>query len=318
MTGRNARRTSFVAATAAFCWLLPSGLAAQDKPLTPVRAAYVPVATWLPAWVALDKGIFAKHGLAVTLSPIQNLSLLPGTVGRQFEFAASTPTDLIKAVAGGLDVVATAGEAIEVKSNPTTQVIVRKESGIKSAADLKGKAIAAPTLGAVIHVATLYWLKKNGVDPASIRGVEVPFPNMGDQLKAGNVDAVEALEPFAGALLAAGNVSLGDPLLAAGDEVLFPFWISDGTWARANGPVIKAWIDALTEAQSYMNANPADTRAILAKYSRLPPEVVAKVPLPTYRFTIKPDELGVWIEVLKDLGQLSVPVDKAKIVVTAP
>jgi NitT/TauT family transport system substrate-binding protein len=318
MTGRNARWTSFVAATAAFCWLLPSGLAAQDKPLTPVRAAYVPVATWLPAWVALDKGIFAKHGLAVTLSPIQNLSLLPGTVGRQFEFAASTPTDLIKAVAGGLDVVATAGEAIEVRSNPTTQVIVRKESGIKSAADLKGKAIAAPTLGAVIHVATLYWLKKNGVDPASIRGVEVPFPNMGDQLKAGNVDAVEALEPFAGALLAAGNVSLGDPLLAAGDEVLFPFWISDGTWARANGPVIKAWIDALTEAQSYMNANPADTRAILAKYSRLPPEVVAKVPLPTYRFTIKPDELGVWIDVLKDLGQLSVPVDKAKIVVTAP
>lgn len=318
MTGRNARWTSFVAATAAFCWLLPSGLAAQDKPLTPVRAAYVPVATWLPAWVALDKGIFAKHGLAVTLSPIQNLSLLPGTVGRQFEFAASTPTDLIKAVAGGLDVVATAGEAIEVKSNPTTQVIVRKESGIKSAADLKGKAIAAPTLGAVIHVATLYWLKKNGVDPASIRGVEVPFPNMGDQLKAGNVDAVEALEPFAGALLAAGNVSLGDPLLAAGDEVLFPFWISDGAWARANGPVIKAWIDALTEAHSYMNANPADTRAILAKYSRLPPEVVAKVPLPTYRFTIKPDELGVWIEVLKDLGQLSVPVDKAKIVVTAP
>jgi hypothetical protein len=67
-----------------------------------------------------------------------------------------------------------------------------------------------------------------------------------------------------------------------------------------------------------LDANPADTRAILAKYSRLPPEVVAKVPLPTYRFTIKPDELGVWIDVLKDLGQLSVPVDKAKIVVTAP
>ena len=46
--------------------------------------------------------------------------------------------------------------------------------------------------------------------------------------------------------------------------------------------------------------------------------IVAKVPLPTYRFTIKPDDLGVWIDVLKDLGQLSVPIDKAKIVVTAP
>ena len=308
-----------VAVAAAAGLLLPAGASAQDaaKP-TPVRAAYVPVATWLPAWVALDKGIFAKHGLAVTLTPIQNLSLLPGTVGRQFEFAASTPTDLIKAVAGGLDVVASAGEAIEVKSNPTTQVIVRKDSGIKSIGDLKGKVIAAPTLGAVIHVATLYWLKRNGVDPASVRGVEVPFPNMGDQLKAGNVDAVEALEPFAGALTAAGNVSLGDPLLSAGDEVLFPFWISDGAWARANRPIIKAWIDALTESEAYMTANPADARAVLAKYSHLPPDVVAKVPLPTYRFTIKPEELGAWIAVLKDLGQISADVDKTRIVVTAP
>src|ERR1700754_2307878 len=79
---------------------------AQQK-LTPVRAAYVPVATWLPAWVAKDKGIFEKHGLDVTLSPVQNLSLLPGTVGRQFEFAASTAPDLLKAVASGLGVVAT-------------------------------------------------------------------------------------------------------------------------------------------------------------------------------------------------------------------
>src|SRR5712675_216906 len=129
-------RWGIVAATAAACLLLPSAASAQDpaKP-TPVRAAYVPVATWLPAWVALDKGIFARHGLAVTLTPIQNLSLLPGTVGRQFEFAASTPPDLIKAVAGGLDVVASVGEAIELKSNPTTQVIVRKDSGIKSVAE---------------------------------------------------------------------------------------------------------------------------------------------------------------------------------------
>jgi NitT/TauT family transport system substrate-binding protein len=319
MLGRDcARWVGFVVLATAVSALLAGRLPAQDKPLIPVRAAYVPVATWLPAWVALDKGIFAKHGLAVTLTQIQNLSLLPGTVGRQFEFAASTPTDLLKAVAGGLDVVASAGQAIEVKSNPTTQVIVRKDGNVKTIQDLKGKAIAAPTLGAVIHVATLYWLKKNGVDPSFIRAVEVPFPNMGDQLKAGNVDAVEALEPFVGALLAAGNVSLGDPLLAAGDSVLFPFWISEGKWARANRPVIKAWIDALTETKSFMDANSDETRAILAKYSRLPPAVVEKVPLPTYRFTISPDELGVWIDVLKDLGQLSVPIDKAAIVVTAP
>jgi ABC-type nitrate/sulfonate/bicarbonate transport system substrate-binding protein len=290
---------------------------AQAK-LTPVRAAYVPVATWLPAWVAKDKGIFEKHGLDVTLTAVQNLSLLPGTVGRQFEFAASTAPDLIKAAASGLDVVASAGEAIETKANPTMQVIVRRDSNIKGPADLKDKLIAAPTLGAVMHIATLYWLKKHGVDPAAVRGIEVPFPNMGDQLNAGRIDAVEALVPFTTAILAAGHVALGDPMLAVGDEVIFPFWISDGAWARRNGPVIKAWIDALTEADRYMKDNPPEGRAVLAKYSRLPDAVVQKVPYPTYRFTIKPEELAVWVDVLTELGQLSGPVDKSKLVISAP
>src|SRR5882672_7564147 len=49
------------------------------------------------------------------------------------------------------------------------------------------------------------WLKKNGVDPASVRAVEVPFPNMPDQLKAKRVDPVESLDPSAGALRANGK-----------------------------------------------------------------------------------------------------------------
>jgi ABC-type nitrate/sulfonate/bicarbonate transport system substrate-binding protein len=91
---------AFISAIA-LCFFYRVNADAQDK-LTKVRAAYVPVATWLPAWGAKAEGIFEKHGLAVTLTPIQNLSLLPGTVGRQFEFAASTAPDLLKAAAGGL------------------------------------------------------------------------------------------------------------------------------------------------------------------------------------------------------------------------
>ena len=68
---------------------------------TPIRAAYVPVVTWLPAWVAKEKDFFAKQGLDVTLTVAQNLSVLPGTVGRQFEFVPSTAPDLLKAVASG-------------------------------------------------------------------------------------------------------------------------------------------------------------------------------------------------------------------------
>lgn len=285
--------------------------------LKPVRAAYIPVVTWLPAWVAKDKGIFEKHGLDVSLTATQNLSVLPGTLGRQFDIAPSTSPDLLKAVASGLDVVAVAGEAVETAENPTTRVIVSKDSGITGPKDLAGKIIATPTIGGVIHVAVLYWLKKNGVDPASIRAVEVPFPNMADQLKAKRVDAVESLEPFAGALLAAGNVSVTAPLLAVGREALFPFWIAQGSWAKENGPIIKAWIAALTEAKSFMDAHPEEARTILGKYTKLPENIVQHVPFPTYRFTIAPQELEVWADVLVELGQLTAPVEKTKLVVTA-
>lgn len=288
--------------------------AQAPKPVA-VRAAYVPVVTWLPAWVAKEKGFFAKHGLDVTLTAAQNLSLLPGTVGRQFEFVPSTATDLIKAVAGGLDVVAVSGEVFETEDNASTYVMVAKDSGIKSAKDLSGKLIATPTTGGVIHVATLYWLKKNGVDPASVRAVEVPFPNMADQLKAKRVDAVEALEPFVGALKAAGNVPLTAPLLSAGKDVIFPFWISSGEWAKGNKSTIAAWKASLDDAMEFIKQNPEEARRILAKYTKLPEAVVKATPFPTYRTAITAADIEVWANALREIGQLTTAVDPKKLVV---
>ncbi len=289
---------------------------ASAQGMTKVRAAYIPVATWLPAWIALDEGYFKKHGLDVTLMPVQNISILPGTVGRQIDIAPTTAPDLLKAAAGGLDVVAVAGQTIETSKNQVVQVMVKPDSGIKGVKDLAGKRIGTPTVGAVIHVSVLYWLKKNGVDPNSIRAVEVPFPNMEDQLKAGRVDAVESLQPFVNKMLAGGYKSIGDPVLSVGDPVLFPFWIAQGAWARANKDVIKKWIASLEDAKKYIKDNPKGARVILAKYTKLPEAIVQRIPLPEFQFTIKPEQLKVWIDVLKDLGQLNQNLDANKLVVT--
>ena len=157
-------------------------------------------------------------------------------------------------------------------------------------------------------------MKKNGIDPASIRAVEVPFPNMPDQLKAGNVDVVEALEPFAGQLLAAGNRSLGDPLLSVSDEVLYTFWISERKWAANNRAVIDAWVASLDQAKGFIDANPREARAILAKYTKLPEAVVQKIPFVTYRFSLDPRDFAVWVNVLQDIGQISRSIDENSLV----
>ena len=311
-------------AVQAFAWtmailatmaLMPAVAAAQQK--TELRVAYIPVVTWLPMLIANDTGAFEKNGLSVTLTKFPNITNLPQTLGKQFDLVPTTAPDVLNAVASGLNIAAVAGETVETAANKSFQVMVRADSGINSPKDLVGKRIASPGVGSVMHIAVLHWVKQAGGDPSTINGVEVPFPNMMDQLKAGRVDAAEPLEPFVGQMLGAGFKSLGDPLLAVDDPVLFPFWIADADWARAHRDVLKRWVASLEAGLNVIKTDDAAARKVLAKYSGLPDAVVAKIPMPAYDFKITPAQLDVWRKVLVAQGRPLQSLDINRIVVTA-
>ena len=289
---------------------------ARAQAVEKIRAAFIPTVSFLPLWVAKEQGIFAKHGLDVSLTPIQNITLLPGTAGKQFEIIPCTPPDFLKAVAGGINLAAFSGLVVDASNNPITQVVATKASGITNVHQLVGKTVAAPSIGAVSNVGFLYWLKKNGIDPKTVKVVEVPYPNMGDQLQSGRVDAIQSIQPFLGKQLAEGNVAVGSHLLVVQDPALFVFWGAEADWARSHGPTLSKWDAAMEEGRKTAIADGPEVRAILAKYTGLPPAVAEKIPLPTYRFTLDPKDLAVWADVLRDLGQLDGPVDAAKVVLT--
>ena len=115
---------------------------------------------------------------------------------------------------------------------------------------------------------------------------------------------------------AAGYKSLGDPLLAVGDPVLFPFWMAETGWANANRAVIKKWIASLEEALGMIKSDDAMAREVLAKYTNLPAAVVARIPYPAYQFSIKPEQLAVWKNVLVQQGKPVTAVDVNALVVT--
>ena len=280
-----------------------------------VRAAYVPAVTWLSAWVAKEEGYFDAQGLDVSFIAVQNISLVPGTVGKQLDIAPATVIDLINAAGGGLDVVAVAGNHSDTTDHVTSTIIVRKDSGIMGVKDFAGRTVATPTVGAILHIALLHWMKQEGVDVNSIRAVEVPFPNMPDQMKAGRVDVAEAVQPFASRMIAAGNVSLGDQLLRIANPARSTVWIADRAWAAAHGPVIAKWAAALDQARELIEKNPARARAVLAQYTKLPPGVADSIPLPFYDVTLRPQELDAWIKVMSDLGSLQKPLKGADLMI---
>ena len=283
---------------------------------TTLRVAYVPATTVLPLHIAKAQGFFAQHNLDVTLTEAANISDIPATLGRQFDLALGTATDLIRAGAAGVDVVQVAGNTNSTKANPFVKLIVRPDSGITDVSQLKGKTVGTPTLSGVIHAAVKYEAKLRGVDPSSIGGVEAPTPNLPDQLRAGRIDAVEALEPIASQLIRAGNVAIAQPFDAIGDPLATNFWLAQGSWAEKNRDAVARFVDALKQGQAFIDQNPAEARRILQEYTKLPEAVAASVPLPTYNFDIRTGDLDRWVKVLKDIGEFDGQVDTRKLVLS--
>lgn len=284
---------------------------------TTLRVAYVPATTVLPLHVAQAQGFFAQNNLNVTLTEAANISDIPATLGRQFDLALGTATDLIRAGAAGIDVVQAAGNTNSTKENPFVKLIVKADSGITDVSQLEGKTLGTPTLSGVIHAAVKYWAQQKGVNPADIGGVEAPTPNLPDQLKAGRIDGVEALEPIASTMIKAGNVSIGAPFDSIADTLATNFWLAQGSWAGKNRDAVDRFVTSLKQGQAFIESNPVEARRILQDYTKLPEAVASTVPLPTYNFDIRAGDLDIWVKVLKDIGEFNGQVDTRKLVLPA-
>src|SRR5262249_37945505 len=279
-----------------------------------IRVASVISSAWLPLWVAKDKGLFLEKGLDVEIMTVQNLSTTIGALGRQLDISGATAIDIVKAAAGGLDVVGVCGNTLETAANRQMRLIAGNQPGVTSIVQLTGKTIGTPSINGVVHIATLLALKRSGVDPKGVRFVEMMFTNMADQLKAQRVDAVEEVEPFVSALKKAGHVDLGDSMLQVGDPVVLTCWMANGAWAHSNPDAIARWTAALDEARAFIAAHAAEAREILAKWTRLPGEVIESIVLPTYSTSLTATDVSAWIEATREAGQLTASLDASKLV----
>src|ERR1700689_4723588 len=134
-----------------------------------VRLGFLTNITHASALVGLKEGFFTKDlGSAGTLKPTafstgtqETTALLAG----QLDVAYVGPNPAINAWQKST------GSAIKIISGAATggaSVVVKK--GITSAAQLKGKTLATPSLGNTQDVAVRYWLKQNGVTTTTTGG----------------------------------------------------------------------------------------------------------------------------------------------------
>lgn len=300
-------RASAVLGALGLIALAMGGARAADK----ISVGYIPVDDFIPNFIAVDKGFYAKHGLDVNLVIIPLATNVPAALfSGTLQIGMSTTPIFMQARESGIDLAAFAGIASDKRSNPRLSLLARKGSGIHSAKDLEGKKVAVPGLNSLFDIALRKWVKMNGGDPKKVTFVEARMPLLVDVLRTGNVDAIAVLDPFRAKALADGTAEkVADYFTQMQDDQIMAFWIVSRAWGEKNRKLVDAYKAAMVEAVAFAQNNREETKAIGTKHLKVP----IGTSLPNWTTALTPADLKYQADFQHELGFLKKPVDVSNV-----
>ena len=271
---------------------------------TKLTIGYSGANVFMASFVAKDQGFFAKRGMDVTLQLVQIGSVAAAAMqAGSLQVGAVTVPQFLLSVEGGVESQIVAGASFQSRTNPTIGVVAREGSNIKSVTDFRGKRVGIPGFNGVNHVVMVKWLKNGGVDASQVTFVETLFPQMGDLLKGGQIDAATPAEPFLGRIQ---QTKSGYLVSAYGGEVspsyLESFYIMTRDFVQKNPKVAREFKEAIREAVDWIGKNETEARKTQVTYLKIPEPVAMSIRMPTLAADVQPQDVQFWIDLCRELG----------------
>jgi len=257
------------------------GARAADK----ISVAVIPIADCAPIYLGKAKGFFAKQNIDVELSTQGGgAAIIPGVLSGQLQFGFSNVPSLLIAQNKGLKFVGIAPgvSSTGVAGNDFCATLVPGDSPIKTAKDLTGKTVAVNNLNNIGEVAVRAGVKAAGGDPKSLKYIEVPFPDMPAALADHRIEAGWMVEPFVTIARSRGDKVVDWPFVAIAPKAMIAVYFASVQYANANPDMVKRFKAAIAESLAYANSHPDEVRQIIPTYTRISPEIAAKIVLPIW------------------------------------
>ena len=159
-----------------------------------------------PYWVAIDKGLYQKHGIDARLLQVRNAQIsLAALVSGEVPIFLPSVGNVLSGVSGGVKIGCV---AFPIKGI-SRELVVRKD--IESLAALRGKTIGVQSIGGGFWLQTMMVLDGLGVDPDKL-GMKMRVigdePTIVQALLSANIDAAVVTLPSAAVAKRGGMRSL--------------------------------------------------------------------------------------------------------------
>ncbi|RDI22766.1 sulfonate transport system substrate-binding protein [Pseudacidovorax intermedius] len=150
-----------------------------------------------------------------------------------------------------------------------TAVLVRPDSPLRSAADLKGRSVAT-NRGSIGHFVTLKAITAAGLQPGDVNLRFLPPADAKLALTQGSVDAWATWEPYTAMAETAGHARV----LVSGRGLLpgLSYLAATDAAIAAKRPVLQDFLQRVSRAQQWANRNVAGYSATLARIIGISPE----------------------------------------------
>ncbi|WP_106410592.1 MULTISPECIES: taurine ABC transporter substrate-binding protein [Pseudofrankia] len=150
-------------------------------------------------------------------------------------------------------------------------LVARNGAGITSIKDLAGKKIATP-FASTSHYSLLAALKLAGVDPASVKLVDLEPPDIQAAWARGDIDAAYVWSPTLDELKKNGTVLTDSSKIAAAGYPTFDLGVATKKFVGAYPDVVAEWLRQEDKAVKLLASDPAKASADIGAELNLSPD----------------------------------------------
>ena len=261
---------------------------------------YVGLKVYDPVYVAKDKGFFDEVGLKIEIvdTVAGGATAVQMVSSGDVQGALLSTMAIINARNAGLPVIGVTDIQSAFNESPLEEFYVRKDSGITSIKDLKGKKIAINLVKSSFHYTWLMALENAGMTVEDVTFVTLSFDQQQAALERGDVDAIGLMQPYTKSARNSDKLEmLYDATDIFGEKQFCEIFINS-VWAANNEETAKKFVAGIVKAIEWIENNQEEAKQIIGKYTGIDPQYIDDYKFQKNGMVVESDA-AYWLDYMK-------------------